>query len=431
MTEVVILGGGWAGVLYALEHKLRHLNANITILEKQEIIGGLLRSEIVDSYLFDVGGSHVIFSSNKTVLDKMLSFLNDSTFISSRKSFVRLSNQLIPYPIENNLNVLPPKDRVNALISFLEAWTARKDDFAPKNLREWIYVFFGRWIAEKYLVPYNLKIWKRRLEEIDVDWIHIPGRLPIPYWRDIVKSAMNKPTIGYKEQSRFYYPKHGGIQCLFNSVMERAIKEGVNYIKGYKIKSIKRKVDGWLINNELYTKKLVSSIPLNELVKLIEAPEHIIKLSRELDYNRIMIVGLAINKPAPEQHWVYVPTPDTLFHRYAWISNYSPLNAPPNKSTLIAEITIPPNQPINTKKYIEETIHGLEKLEVIKNKDILFTRSWLHEYGYPIHTLVSNRARDEISRWLKEQGVTLIGRWGCWQYWNMDKVYQEVLKLIN
>ncbi|MEM3886351.1 MAG: type II toxin-antitoxin system HicB family antitoxin [Candidatus Methanomethylicia archaeon] len=147
-----------------------------------------------------------------------------------------------------------------------------------------------------------------------------------------------------------------------------------------------------------------------ELVKLIEAPEHIIKLSRELDYNRIMIVGLAINKPAPEQHWVYVLTPDTLFHRYAWISNYSPLNAPPNKSTLIAEITIPPNQPINTKKYIEETIHGLEKLEVIKNKDILFTRSWLHEYGYPIHTLVSNRARDEISRWLKEQGVTLIGR---------------------
>jgi len=30
-----------------------------------------------------------------------------------------------------------------------------------------------------------------------------------------------------------------------------------------------------------------------------------------------------------------------------------------------------------------------------------------------------------------EQGVTLIGRWGCWQYWNMDKVYEDVIDKLE
>ncbi|MEM3479925.1 MAG: NAD(P)/FAD-dependent oxidoreductase, partial [Candidatus Bathyarchaeia archaeon] len=72
-------------------------------------------------------------------------------------------------------------------------WDARRDRI-PKNLSEWIYSFFGKWIAERYLVPYNLKIWKRPLEEIDVDWVYTLGRLPIPDWRDVVRSAMGQPT---------------------------------------------------------------------------------------------------------------------------------------------------------------------------------------------------------------------------------------------
>ncbi|MEM0262262.1 MAG: NAD(P)-binding protein [Nitrososphaerota archaeon] len=430
-TDIVVLGGGWAGISYCLECKLIRPGTSIVILERQKTVGGLLRSEIVRGHVFDVGGSHIIFSRNKTILNKMLNILDMDVLEHSRRTFIMLLNQFIPYPLENNLSLLPQNDKIDALISFLEAWNARTNDFAPKNLYEWVYGFFGKWIAEKYLVPYNLKIWKRELREIDVDWIYMPGRLPIPDWRDVVRSAMGQPTIGYVEQSKFYYPRRGGIQRLFDATMKRAVEMGVKYIKGYKIMSVKRTNNGWLINGEIHAKKLVSSIPLNELISLMEAPEHVIKMSNELDYNRVLVVGLAIDKPAPKQHWIYVPMPDVIFHRYAWISNYSFFNAPPNKSTLIAEITIPAKSAINVEKCVEKTVEDLEKLGVIEKREIIFTTYWLHEYGYPVHTIKSNEARNNITRWLMEQGVTLIGRWGCWQYWNMDKVYEDVIDKLE
>ncbi|MEM0369005.1 MAG: hypothetical protein QXN57_06145, partial [Desulfurococcaceae archaeon] len=92
------------------------------------------------------------------------------------------------------------------------------ENWVPRNLEEWIYGFFGKWIADKYLVPYNKKIWKRPLNQLDVDWIYTPGRLPVPDWRDVVKSALGIPTIGYSEQAKFYYPARGGIYALFESV---------------------------------------------------------------------------------------------------------------------------------------------------------------------------------------------------------------------
>jgi len=52
-----------------------------------------------------------------------------------------------------------------------------------------------------------------------------------------------------------------------------------------------------------------------------------------------------------------------VFHRYAWISNYK--NAP-NKTSLIAEITVPPNQRIDINKLIDEIIQDLIELGVIE-----------------------------------------------------------------
>ncbi|MEM1561188.1 MAG: NAD(P)-binding protein, partial [Ignisphaera sp.] len=87
MTSVAVLGGGWAGILFGLEYKLRKPNARVVILEKQRTVGGLLRSEKINGHLFDIGGSHVIFSRNKTILNRMLEIIDDVLEVP-RKSFI-------------------------------------------------------------------------------------------------------------------------------------------------------------------------------------------------------------------------------------------------------------------------------------------------------------------------------------------------------
>ncbi len=280
-------------MVYALELRQRFPGTDVLVIDKLTRLGGLLRSEIVNGFTFDIGGSHVIFSSNREILSKMLNFLNNGFVKHERRSFIRIGNALVLYPLENGLYALPLEDRVEALITFLEAQISRMADWKPRNLNEWIHGFFGKWIAEKYLVPYNRKVWKRDLGEIDVDWVYTPGRLPIPNWRDVVKSAMGIITIGYSEQAVFYYPSIGGIQSLYNGIAREIQSLGVKFLSGYVIESIRRVGDEWVINGKIKARSIVSSIPLNELVTYMDAPESVIRSSRRLDYNRVFVIGVA------------------------------------------------------------------------------------------------------------------------------------------
>lgn len=430
MVVVAVLGGGLAGVVFALEIKQSFPSAELVVLEKSSLLGGLLKSVSINNHVFDVGGSHVIFSRNKNLLEKMLSFLSKNFVSHQRNTKVLLDSTFVPYPLENGLYVLPSEERAEALIHFLEAWASRDANWAPKTFKDWIYGFFGKWIAEKYLVPYNEKIWKRPLNEIDVDWVYTPGRLPIPDWRDIVKSATGIPTVGYVEQSTFYYPKNGGIQALFDAVVKKAESLGVKFVNNVKVSKIKRSNGEWVVNDKFKAKRLISAIPLKELVKALNAPKDIRKASEELDYNKVAIIGLALKKNAPKQHWIYVPNKDIVFHRYAWISNYSPKNSPNGESTIIAEITLPPNTKANMEELTDKVVADLEKLNILKLDEILFTKAWLHEYGYPIYKVGHREKREVIMKWLKEQSIISVGRWGSWHYWNMDRTYEEVLKKI-
>jgi protoporphyrinogen oxidase len=436
--DVAVLGCGWTGVLVSYFILRKKPGLSIVCIDRSTALGGLMRSEVVEGFTFDVGGSHIIFSKDKEVLSKMLSFLGNNVVSHRRKSFIRMDGTFVPYPFENGIYVLPSETRANILTAFIESMLERLKSctWEPKNLREWIYGFFGREIARMYLEPYNQKIWKRDLDRIDVDWIYTPGRLPIPDWRDLVHAAVGIPTEGYREQARFYYPRRGGIQSLYEAVLNRVLESGKAVVlKGEVVDKIRLTSDNrWIINDNIEAKKIVSTIPPNELLSALDAPEHVLRAANKLDYNSVIVVGMGLKRPAPDMHWIYVPSNDIIFHRYAWISNYSPDNVPrKDYSSLILEITIPRWEKIDKDKIIDKVVNDVEKLGIVNSRDdeILFTRAWIHKYGYPVYTIGHRQARETIFGYLNEIGIVSVGRWGMWHYWNMDRIYKEVKEIIE
>lgn len=273
-------------------------------------------------------------------------------------------------------------------------------------------------------------MWKRPLEEIDVDWIYIPGRLPIPDWRTIVRAAVGILTEGYPEQARFYYPLRGGIMTLFRAVFERALNHGAKILLNTKINNIRIKNDYFIINNKIKAKNIVNTIPLPDLIKAFDNIDNeLVKYASEFDFNSVVTIAIAINKRAPKQHWIYVPDEKIVFHRYVWMSNYSPYNAPPDKSLIVTEITLPPNSihKLNTHELIEKTINDLESLNIIKRNDIIFSKIWIHKYGYPIHKIGFSAIRSRVLDILRTYGIVSVGRWGRWKYLNMDMVLKDVM----
>jgi len=417
---VAILGCGWAGVLVAGRW-------GGLCIDREVEVGGLLRSVVVDGFTIDVGGTHVIFSRDREVLGEMLDLLGGNVWAVERRAFVLLGGLFVPYPLENGLYVLPPEERAEALVSFLEAYMSMGEGWRPRSFEEWVKAF-GKWIAEKYLIPYNEKIWKRPLSEIDVDWVYTPGRLPVPDWRAVARAAAGVPTVGYVENAKFYYPLRGGIQALYNAARRRAEERGARFVQGEPVESVAAKGGGVVVNGRYRAERVVSTIPLPELIKALEPNEELKEYAARFDYNSVAVVAVAVGREAPDMHWVYVPDRGVVFHRYVWLSNYSPYNAPRGKSLLLAEVTLPPGQAAS-EWLVDRVVKDLTRLGVVEERDVLFAKAWFHKYGYPIHRIGTAQAREFVIRRLAQMGIAAVGRWGTWKYLNMDMVLKQVKEL--
>jgi len=419
-VRLITLGCGWAGVLVAGRW-------GGLCIDKDVEVGGLLKSVAVDGFTIDVGGTHVIFSRDREVLGEMLDLLGGNVWAVERRAFVLLGGLFVPYPLENGLYVLPPEERAEALVSFLEVYMSMGEGWRPRSFEEWVRAF-GKWIAEKYLIPYNEKIWKRPLSEIDVDWVYTPGRLPVPDWRAVAKAAAGVPTVGYVENAKFYYPLRGGIQALYNAARKRAEERGARFVQGEPVESVVVKGGVVVVNGKYNAERVVSTIPLPELIEALEPNDELKEYATRFDYNSVAVVAVAVGKEAPDVHWVYVPDRDVVFHRYVWLSNYSPYNAPRGKSLLLAEVTLPPGQAAG-EWLVDRVVRGLARLGVVEEKDVLFAKAWFHKYGYPIHRIGTAPAREFVIRRLAQMGIATVGRWGTWKYLNMDMVLKQVKEM--
>ena len=436
MVRYGILGGGWAGLLVARELLNREPSSDIQILERStaENLGGLLRSESIDGFTYDIGGPHILFSRNAEILNGVLEILKGNVKKLERNNFVHFEKQLIPYPFENGIYLLPDEDRARIGLGIIENLLKLKvnPDWIPESFHDWVYDIFGKEMGSRYLEPYNKKIWKRDLKNFDASWVFTPGRLPLPELKDIVYSVSGIKTVGYKEQAHFYYPLHGGIQRLYESLLSGVMKAGGRIETSVDVKSIKINEDGRCIVNGTYEyDRIINTLPLRTIISAMNSPDRIRKLADKLDYNRVIVIGFAINKPAPNQITLYVPQNDIIFHRYTWMSNLVS-GSPKGKSNLIVEITIPKGHPIDVSYLIEESTRGLKTLGIISDMgELLHNKAWVHEYGYPVYVKGHNEIRAEVMSYLSKSGILSVGRWGSWHYWNTDKVYEAVLNTLK
>ncbi|RLG89069.1 MAG: FAD-dependent oxidoreductase [Thermoprotei archaeon] len=434
--KLCIIGGGLAGL--SLAYYLVSLGVkDIVIIEKSEVPGGLLITKHIRGYTFDVGGSHIIFSKDKEILNEMLYILNGNYVKHRRNSKILLDGLFIKYPFENGLKDLPPQKRFECLRDVIQAYIDRllgkvKE---PHNFLEWMYYVFGKCITDTYLRPYNEKLWKTDLRTISLEWVG--GRVPNPPLEDIMKSAVGLETEGYKHQLIFYYPLRGGIYALINSLISsikglnlRCGEEAVRVLhdNNYNIIETSKDVIGCMY--------VVSTSPLNESAEMFRPI--LGKMSSNLRLLRavpLVVVSLGFKGDAPPYHWVYVPTEDIIFHRFAFLSNYSPYNAPKGAVSLITEITFrDPDEATNVSNYsiVNRVIEDLEYIGILKNSryvEVYDVTRWRN--AYVIYDELRSKVLSEVRDTLNKYNIIVHGRFGLWEYLNMDVVFRKSKELAS
>jgi len=430
-VRVCIGGGGLAGL--SLAYFLRGLS-NVVLVEANSRVGGLLRSEAVNNFIFDTGGAHIIFSRDRDVLNFIVETIG-RVVKHRRDARIFYNGRFIKYPFENGIYMLDPEERFEILLDFVNNLLRRErgELKKPENLEEWFYYVFGKAISRKYLIPYNLKIWKKSLKKISAEWVN--DRVPNPPISDILKGAVGIPTEGYLHQLEFYYPEDGGIEVLAKSLLEK-ISGKVAVAAGMRVESIK--IGRGEITVRTNSKSIkcdifINTIPLPELIKAINnAPEHILKLTKKLKYNSLIVVGAGLKNGFKPYHWIYFPQRKVTFHRVAAISSLT--SKPGEHASIVFETSTPPNSKLwrlNNNEIIEKILGEAEKLELLKREDVEIAKIWRWNYAYIIYNNEYSKVLSEILNYLSEISLHTTGRFGLWKYLNMDQVILESKKLAS
>jgi protoporphyrinogen oxidase len=427
--RVGILGGGLTGltIAYRLRQKAPS-RFRVEVLEKESECGGLLRSVLEDGFTFDSGGAHIIYSKDKRAVNFMLQVLGNNYFRKRRNNKVYFRERFVKYPFENGLSDLSPEDNFECLYHFLNDRYPK-----PKDFRQWIYSTFGRGIAEKYLIPYNRKIWNYPLEKMSLHWVE--GRVPRPPAEDVIKSALGIPTEGYTHQLYFYYPRRGGIQALIKS-MERQVPM---VLKDYAVNKVLESDGTWKVSDgriSLSYDVLISTIPIFDLISAMNGvPLKVKSALKRLKCNSLLTVMLGLKgNPLSEYTALYFPDPRVRFNRVGFPHVFSRFNVPPGKSSLVAEITTGYNRQawkLSDRQLVREVTDALHQRKLIDKRSVCFARVKRSQYAYVVYDKDYQKNARVVLRYAGDQGIWLCGRFSEFEYLNMDACVSRAIGLAD
>jgi protoporphyrinogen oxidase len=300
----------------------------------------------------------------------------------------------------------------------------------PTNLLEWCYTRFGKGLTEKYLAPYNEKIWKRDLREMSLHWVE---RVPSPPMEDILKSAIGIETEGYTFQLNFHYPEHGG----YESVIRGLAANVPDVVTGFRARSVRRKGAQWEVSDGSRTftgDRLVSTIPVFDLMNCLKnVPDTVTQAVAALQYNPMLVVMIAVkHEGLCDRTAIYLPDPKILAHRVCYMKTFAASNAPAGCSHLIAEITAPPGDLLlsaSDSAIIERVVTDLKDICGFTPNDVIATEVQRIPYAYPVYDMNYTKNTETYYAYLDAQEIYFTGRFAAFKYVNSDKCVEMAQSL--
>jgi UDP-galactopyranose mutase len=409
---IPILGAGLAGLSAA-----RNLRGDHIILEKDARVGGLCKSVDIDGFIFDYA-PHILFTRDDHIRALFEDQLQGNLLKHTREAFIYLQGAFARYPFEVNLQNLPE----DVIRECIDGVTNRKVIEAT-NFEEWIYSTFGDGIAKHYMIPYNRKIWKYDLSKMNIDWIS--GRVPSPSVEEMKEGAAGTLKRDYGPNAEFMYPKHGGIGALANQ-----LSRGLNIFTGSDVVEIIPSGTDVIVRyeregqtREISAEKVLSSIPLPDLVDMLHyPPEEVVKAAGVLVYNSLVCVNIGVMTPEIiDKHWLYFPEDDLIFNRISFPMNFSEHTTPGDASSLLVEVTHREDN-VDLESIRDRVLEDLIKTGILEEEDeIAVCDTSAFKYAYVIYDLDHTKNVTIIHDYLESVNVVPIGRFGEWEYFNMDK----------
>ncbi|MBL7950722.1 MAG: FAD-dependent oxidoreductase [Flavobacteriales bacterium] len=435
--RILILGAGPTG-LGAARQLDRIGHKNWQLLEASDRAGGLATSFVDEKgFTWDIGG-HVQFSHYEYFDQAMLEFLGAEGWLHhQRESWVWIRDRFISYPFQNNIHRLPAED-LDKCLQGLVAITKTPHP-KPQNFQEWIHANFGAGLAEVFMEPYNFKVWAFPPASMNSKWVG-ERVAPTDLGRVLKNLVYKTDDISWGPNNTFQFPRHGGTGSIWKECADRLPQDRIHFEATVVRVDLKERVVFLSDGRTFAYDKLISTLPLTELIRMAQV-EHLGPAAEKgLKYSTSNIFGLGL-KGAPREElktkcWMYFPESDCPFYRVTVFSNYSPNNVPDIQQhwSLMCEVSESEVKPVDGPGLLEEVIQGALNTKLIASRDeIISTWSYRAGYGYPTPGVDRDEALREIIPYFEEHEVYSRGRFGLWKYEvsNQDHSFMQGVEIVE
>lgn len=407
-VKYLIIGAGISGLTFA-----NYADGDYLIIEKEDEVGGYCRTIKKKDYVWDYAGHFFHFSTEEFKKKFLDSVSPDDIKYKDKNTKIIYKDALVDYPFQTNIHQLDKQEFIDCLYDLFHR--EEKEDY--DSFLDMLYGKFGKSIVEKFLRPYNEKLYAVDLTTLDKDAM---GRFfpyaDIPAIIDNMKA--NKDSTSYNNS--FLYPKDGAgsfIQILYDSLDSSKVLLSHKVVK-IDNESKKAELDD---GSKITYEYLINTSPLNHFLDYFDG-EEFKSLQEALSYNKVLVFNLGFNKKSKytEEHWMYIPDKNVNFYRIGFYDNI--LDA--DKLSMYIEIGYGKNDVIteeDVEKQLNLTLENLHKLGIIDDETELEEHSTI--IMDPAYVHINTETEKRIQEFKEREAgnnIYTIGRYGAWTYCSME-----------
>ncbi|MEM8958875.1 MAG: NAD(P)-binding protein, partial [Pseudomonadota bacterium] len=167
--NVVVIGGGPAGLTAAYELLKSSAQHHVTVFESGALVGGIARTESHNGYRFDIGG-HRFFTKVGEVEAMWQEVMGDDFITVPRQSRIYYRGRFFSYPLKllNALSNIGVYESARIMASYLK-WQVRPHP-VEDNFEQWVINRFGGRLYMHFFRSYTEKVWGIPPTSIRADW---------------------------------------------------------------------------------------------------------------------------------------------------------------------------------------------------------------------------------------------------------------------
>ena len=405
----IIIGAGATGLSYAA-----FSDRDYCIIEADKEIGGYCKTIKQDGFVWDYSG-HFFHFRNPEMEEFICKHISQETILRCHKhTQIKYGDRYIDFPFQKNIHQLPQSEFIDCLY---DLFCNSQTEYS--NFRDMLYCKFGRSIAEKFLIPYNEKLYACDLNTLDCNAM---GRFfPYANKEEIIANFKQSDSSSYNDY--FTYPRGGAIEYI-NS-LKRRIPDDRLFVNERVIRidlSQKRVVTD---KRELNYERLISTIPFPQLLKMcgIEYDTSI------YSWNKVLVFNLGFDSKGNDtrNNWVYFPNKKTCFYRIGYYDNI--FNS--DRMSLYVELGFDKDASIDVEYWFNKVLEDLRSSGIITTQQLISSHCVIMNPAY-VHINERSVADVEDKKSLLAQhDVYSIGRYGSWTYCSIEDGMLEAKALLN